>query len=135
MVQEIDGDTKTLGFPNLRYTTESDQICNNDALNWLYQDAENISFNQTILCSTNESIDDWNAIAQERNINHPYDLLSKDTFEEVDEPHDHIKKMLTIYVLNNFWKNGVPNHKHVLKIGNMCLVARATNCLDLANNA
>jgi hypothetical protein len=64
VAQEIADDTKTLGVPNMRYTTESNQILNNDALNWLYQDAENFSFNQTILCSTNASVDHWNAIAQ-----------------------------------------------------------------------
>ncbi len=135
MVQEIDDDTKTLGFPNLRCSTESNQIHNNDASNWLHQDADRYSFNQTILCSTNESIDHWNAIAQERNINHPFELLSQDTFEEVGDPHGHIKKMLSTYVLNNFWKNGVPNCKLILKIGDICLATRGINCLDLANNS
>jgi hypothetical protein len=54
---------------------------------------DNISFNEAILCSNNESVDKSNAITQKRNLNDEFRLLSKDTtFEEVDDPHGHIKK-------------------------------------------
>jgi hypothetical protein len=76
VIHENDDNTKTLGLPNLRYTTESSQHRKTDALNWLYQNAENIPFNQTILCSTNERVGHWNAIDQERSVNHPHELLS-----------------------------------------------------------
>jgi hypothetical protein len=80
---------------------------------------ENISFNETILCSNNECVVKWNAIAQERNMNDEHKLLSKDTFEEAEDAHGHIN-MLTTAVLNKFWKNGVSNCNLILKIGDTC---------------
>ncbi len=38
-------------------------------------------------------------------------------------------------MLNGFWKNGVPNHELILKVGNICLVTHAINVLGLANNS
>ncbi len=61
--------------------------------------------------------------------------MSRDSFEEVDDPNDHLKKMLTKAVLNKFWKNGVPNHELILKMGDICLVTRAINGLGLTNNS
>jgi hypothetical protein len=68
-------------------------------------------------------------------MNDEHRLLSKDTFEEVDDPHGHIKKMFTSAVLNQFWKNGVPNHKLILKIGDISLVTCVINGLGLAKNS
>ncbi len=64
-----------------------------------------------------------------------YKLLSRDSFGEVDDPNGHFKKMLTKAVLNKFWKNGVPNQEHILKMGDICLVTCAINGLGLANNS
>ncbi len=61
--------------------------------------------------------------------------MSRDSFEEVDDPNGHLKKMLTKAVLNKFWKNGVPNHKLILRTGDICLVARAINGLGFTNNS
>jgi hypothetical protein len=55
-VEMIDENTTTLGFPYLKYLTKTNQATNNDALNWLYPN-RNISYQKTILCSNNESID------------------------------------------------------------------------------
>ncbi len=38
-------------------------------------------------------------------------------------------------MLNGFWKNKVPNHELILKVGNICLVTHAINGLGLANNS
>jgi hypothetical protein len=43
--------------------------------------------------------------------------------------------MLTKAVLNKFWKNEVPNHKFILKMGDISLITRAINGLGLANNS
>jgi hypothetical protein len=64
-----------------------------------------------------------------------YKVMSRDSFEEVDNPNGHLKKMLTKAVLNKFWKNGVPNHELILKTGDICLVTHAINSLGLANNS
>jgi hypothetical protein len=59
----------------------------------------------------------------------------KDSFEEVDDLNGHLKKMLTKEGLNKFQKNEVPNHKVILKMGDICLVTHANNGLGLANNS
>jgi hypothetical protein len=93
-----------------------------------------VSYQETILCSNNESIDKWNAIVQRINSCTEYKVMSRDSFEEVDNPNGYLKKMLTKAVLNKFQKNGVPNHELILKMGNICLVTRSINSLCLANN-
>jgi hypothetical protein len=133
-VERIDENTTTLGFPYQKYITETNQVADFDALNWLYPN-RNISYQETILCSNNESIDRWNAIVQRMNTGTEYKLMSRDSFEEVDDQNGHLEKMLTKAVLNKFRKNGVPNHKLILKTGDICLVARAINGLGLANNS
>jgi hypothetical protein len=64
-----------------------------------------------------------------------YKLMSRNRFEEVDDPNGHLKKMPTKAVLNKFQKNGVPNHKLILKTGDICLVTHAINGLGLAINS
>ncbi len=99
--RRIDENTTTLGFSYLKYITKANQVTYNDALNWLYPNG-NISYQETILCSNNESVDRWNAIVQRMNTGTEYKLLSRDSFEEVDDPNNHLKKMLTKAVLNKF---------------------------------
>jgi hypothetical protein len=43
--------------------------------------------------------------------------------------------MLTKAVLNEFQKNGIPNHEFILKSGDIGLATRAINGLGLANNS
>jgi hypothetical protein len=133
-VERIDENTTTLGFPYLNYITKTNQVTENDALNWLYPNGI-ISYQETILCSNNESIDKWNAIVQRMNMGTEYKVMSRDSFEEVDNLNGHLKKMLTKAVLNKFWKNGGPNHELILKMGDICLVTHAINGLGLANNS
>ncbi len=38
-------------------------------------------------------------------------------------------------MLNGFWKNGVPNHELILKVGDICLGTHAINGLGLAKNS
>jgi hypothetical protein len=133
-VERIDENTTTLGFSCLKYITKTNQVTDNDALKWLYPNG-NISYQEPILCSNNESVDRWNAIVQRLNTGTEYKLIPGDNFEEVDDPYSHLKKMRTKAVLNKFWKNGVPNHKLVLKMGDICLDTLAINGLGLANNS
>jgi hypothetical protein len=51
-VEMIDENTTTLGFPSMKYITKTNQVTDNDALNWLYLN-DNISYQETILCSNN----------------------------------------------------------------------------------
>jgi hypothetical protein len=43
--------------------------------------------------------------------------------------------MLSTTLQNSFYKNGVPNHKLQLKIGDGCLIVCAIHGLGLANNS
>jgi hypothetical protein len=53
----------------------------------------------------------------------------------VDDIKGHLKNMLSVTLLNGFWKNGVPNHELILKVGDIYLVACAIHGLGLANNS
>ena len=106
-VERIDENTITLGFPYLKYITETNQVTENYALNWLSPNGI-ISYQETILCSNNESIDRWNAIVQRMNTGTEYKVMSRDNFEEVDNPNGHLKIMLTKAVLNKFHKKEFP---------------------------
>ncbi len=77
-IERIDENITTLGFPYLKYITKTNQVTENDALNWLYQNGI-ISYQETILCSNNESIDEWNAIVQRMNRGTEYKVMP---FEE-----------------------------------------------------
>ena len=46
-VERIDENTTTLGFPYLKNITKTNQVTDNDALNWLYPNG-NISYQETI---------------------------------------------------------------------------------------
>ncbi len=98
-IERIDENTTTLGFPYLKYITKTNQVTENDALNWLYLNGI-ISYQETILCSNNESSDKWNAIVQRMNTGTEYKVMSRVSNEEVDDPNGHSKKMLTKAVLN-----------------------------------
>jgi hypothetical protein len=102
-VERIDENTTTLGFPYLKYITETNQVTDNDPLNWLYLN-RNISYQEIILCFNNERVDRRNAIAQRMNTGTEYKLMSRNSFKEVDDPNGHLKKMLTKAVLTKFWK-------------------------------
>ena len=75
-VGTINKDTCTLGLPLLNYFIEDDHDM---AVEWLYPEG-NFDFTATMLCSTNKSVDMWNAVAQDLNVNEEHVLRSKDTF-------------------------------------------------------
>lgn len=131
VLDTIDEDTCTLGLPLLNYFIDEEHEM---AVEWLYPEGT-LDFNATILCSTNESVDLWNTVAQDLNRNDAHLLRSKDTFSEVDDLHGHIKKMLSKALLNEFKKSGIPNHELILKVGDICLITRAIKSLELANNS
>jgi hypothetical protein len=106
-VKRIDENTTTLDVPYLKYTTKTNQVTDNDALNWLYPN-ENISYQVTILCCNNESIDRWNAIVQRMHTGTEYKLMSRDSFEEVDDQKGLTKHTLCgilLFKLNTFFSH------------------------------
>ena len=127
----VDENVSQLGFPFMQYYTEADY---DRAVEWLYPGGQ-LDFSATILCSTNESVDMWNAVAQGMNPSEEHILRSKDCFSEVDDMKGHIKNMMSTTMLNGFKMNGVPDHELILKVGDICLITRAINGLGLANNS
>ncbi len=131
IIQEEDENISKLDFPFMKYYTEADH---KGAVEWLYPGRQ-LDFSATILCSKNASVNTQNAIAQGMNSSVEHTLRSKDSFSKVDDPKGHLKKMLSATLLKGFWKNGVPDHELILKVGNICLVTCAINGLGLANNS
>jgi ATP-dependent DNA helicase PIF1 len=127
----VDDNISILGLPFMKYYTEADH---NDAVQWLYPGGQ-LDFSATILCCNNMSVDMWNLVAQKMNPSQEHILRSKDNSSEVDDPKGHLKKMLSVTMLNGFRKNGIPDHELLLKVDNICLVTRAINGLGLANNS
>jgi hypothetical protein len=130
VIQVVDENVSQLGFPFMQYYTEADY---NSAVEWLYPGGQ-LDFSGTIFCSTNESIDMWNAVAQGMNSSEEHILRSKDCFSEVDVMKGHLKNMMSTTMLNGFKTNGVPNHELILKVGDICLITHFINGLGLANN-
>jgi hypothetical protein len=80
-VERIEKNTTTLGFLYLKTITKTNQVTDDDALNWLYPN-RNISYQETILCSNNESVDRWNAIVQRMNTGTEYKLMLRDSLRK-----------------------------------------------------
>lgn len=129
--ERINADVAVIGLPSVHYFTEEQHA---EAILWLYPDGH-LNPQTTILCSTNESIDRWNMIAQSLNPNKSEVLTSKDTFAEVDDVKGLLRRMMNTRILNTFRKNGIPDHELTLKVGDVCLITRAINGLGLATNS
>jgi energy-coupling factor transporter ATP-binding protein EcfA2 len=109
-----------------------------DGLQWLYpqgfsNDPDFVS--SAILAATNQQVDQWNSIVQDMNPSQLFELKSKDSLCEVDDPHGHIERMLSNTVLNNFQHVSAPSHQLLLKVGDICLITRnLSKAYGLANN-
>jgi hypothetical protein len=130
VLERTSEDSAIIGLPSINYYTKDQHT---QAVSWLYPDRQ-LDPQTTILCSSNESVDHWNAIAQDLNPMESITLMSKDTFDEVDDEKGLIKKMMTPQVLSRLKKVGIPDHDLTLKVGDVCLVIRAIECLKLGNN-
>jgi ATP-dependent exoDNAse (exonuclease V) alpha subunit len=109
------------------------------ALQWLYPNGfsnDQQFLSSAILAATNKQVDTWNSRIQELNqTSELYELNSKDSLCEVDDPHGYLKNMLTTEVLNGFGHVSVPSHQLLLKIGDICLITRnLSRRYGLANN-
>jgi hypothetical protein len=63
VIQQKDENISELGFPFMQYYTQADHA---SAVEWSYPGGQ-LDFSATILCSNNESVDMWNAVAQGMN--------------------------------------------------------------------
>jgi hypothetical protein len=91
---------------------------------WLYPNGfDPLNMHKTcILAVTNKQTQEWNAFIQNLNENSSQTLMSYDSFNEVDDPHDFLKNMVTEHVMNKFNDNQAPQHELVLKIDDICIL-------------
>ena len=130
----IDTSLCKVGLPLLDYFDMSSQDA---AVAWLYPNGTfdaDIALNSVILASTNNAVDRWNDIIQSLNQEEIRHYFSRDSFNEVDDENNTLKRMLNEETLNNFTRNGVPTHQLSFKINDVCLVLRAIPSLQLATN-
>jgi hypothetical protein len=81
VILEEDENLFKLGFPTVQYYTVADHV---KAVKWLYPGGQ-LDFSATILCSNNEIVDMWNAVAQGMNSSQEHVLRSKNCFSKVDD--------------------------------------------------
>ena len=135
-IHEVDADVFKLGLPKMSYIlSDNDNVA--EAIEWMHPNGDFSDAtvqNTVILCATNEAVDKWNAIRQGLNPNPVHHYLSKDSFDEVDDPHGILRRMLNDDLLNTMNSNGVPPHTLLFKVGDVCLITRAIHGIDVANN-
>jgi len=120
-IDEITGEQQ-YAISNLRCFTNE-----REAMNFLYPNGlEHIHEikQRAILSITNTGVDQWNEQVQNMNPNSEFLLSSDDSLNEVDDPKEILKNMLSEDVLNNFNNNSVPPHQLKLKVGDICIVLR-----------
>ena len=81
-----------------------------------------------ILAATNEQVDKWNSLVQEKNPQRLFSLLAYDNFEDVDDDKAILPKMLNDHVLQRYNSSGnCPPHVLNLKINDLCILMRAVD--------
>jgi ATP-dependent DNA helicase PIF1 len=130
-----DADNKYFMLPGFKHFVSSEIEENpgqNNALKWLYPNnfSSEAAATTTILAGTNEQVDHWNDVIANLNPGIEKIYESVDEMNEVDDPHDILKNMLTTTVLNNLNATSVPPHILHLKEGDICILQRN---LDIEN--
>jgi ATP-dependent DNA helicase PIF1 len=130
-----DADNKYFMLPGFKHFVSSeieDNPGQDDALKWLYPNnfSSEAAATTTILAGTNEQVDHWNDVIANLNPGIEKIYESVDEMNEVDDPHDILKNMLTTTVLNNLNATSVPPHILHLKEGDICILQRN---LDIEN--
>ena len=113
--------TTTIAFNNIGYETNVTNM-----ISFLHPNDFNIETISTncMLAVTNEQVDVWNNEIQKLNTQEIKCLLSNDSFNEIDDPNNFFKNMITDEVMNKFNENGKPPHILNLKIGDICILLR-----------
>ena len=88
-----------------------------------------------ILAGTNKAVAEWNARIQALNVNPIVVYDAKNEFDECDDPHGHIARMLTPAMLKKYESNQIPPNRLELKVGDICIVLRTLKLQEnLATN-
>ena len=78
-----------------------------------------------ILAVTNKQVDNCNTHIQSLNDQKTmHTLVSKDGFNEIDDPNDFIKRIITEEVMNAYTENSAPPHILHLKVNDICILLR-----------
>jgi hypothetical protein len=116
---DIESGIKTIALQTIGLFTETEHC-----LSWLYPNGfDPLNMHRTcILAVTNKQVEEWNSQVQKLNENTSTTLKSYDSFNEVDDPHDYLKEMVTEHVMNSFNDNQAPTHILELKKDDICIL-------------
>jgi hypothetical protein len=133
---------QTIGLSKVQHYDDNKEE-KNKAIDWLFPDTTFRASTSTtpsnkncVLCVTNESVDNWNALIQERNLEEAVTLTSHDEFADVDDDNGYLAKLLTKNIkqeLND--AASVPPHILSLKQYDTCLVLRSLKSDNIPTNA
>ena len=122
--------------PNIFKFSPTDPQSSDNALRWLYPTGYNPQHaaKNVVLATTNACVDEWNDRIAAMNENEEEKFTSTDTFADVDDPHGHLKQMISDEVLEKYNSNDVPPHTLKLKVGDVCLIMRNLNVNEGVTN-
>jgi hypothetical protein len=66
----------------------------------------------------------------DKNPTETFNLFSHGKFCDVDDHYEHLSRYLSESVLNKCNANGVPTHKLILKVDDICLITQGSNCIN-----
>jgi hypothetical protein len=113
--------TTTIAFQTIAYDTDMQTM-----IDWLHPNGFDLSTmtSNCILAVTNKQVDTWNTNIQSLNHQTMRTLVSNDSFNEIDDPNDFIKGMITEEVMNAYTENSAPPHILYLKVDDICILLR-----------
>jgi hypothetical protein len=89
-----------------------------------------------ILAATNAQVTEWNNKIQALNPNEPHQLLAKDAFSSVDDPHGYLNEALHPSIIDEYEVHTIPFRSLTLKVNDVCVVMRnLSRKYGLATNA
>lgn len=96
-----------------------------NALEFLYPRLEfksTIASTSMIMTVTNDKVDKWNSVVQSLNPNIMQTYKSSDNFEDVEDKHGYLAKILRSEIIHKFNAANVPPYELNLKVGDVCFI-------------
>ena len=125
------------GLPVMQYYTTAEESIDRTT-EWLYPNKNvndpNVAKHRVILAITNERVNYWKTYMQSFNTNESNILQSHDYYADVDDDNGILRELLTDKLLDQLVDNQTPNHRLILKVGDICLIKRPMRPFQLASN-
>lgn len=95
----------------------------------------NTAVDNVILATTNERVNEWNDLIAKMNPNAEVSLKARSYFNQVDDNHGHLHRMLSDEVLQSYNDPTIPPHDLRLKVDDVCIIVRNLSTKDgITNN-